>query len=67
MRWALCTKQSRMPSAMVGSPICSCQRETGIEDRRSAIRFSYFRGMGSGLFERRVLSMARLQFLSRAH
>jgi hypothetical protein len=29
MRWALCTKRSRMPSAMVGSPICSCQRETG--------------------------------------
>jgi hypothetical protein len=29
MRWALCTRRSRMPSAMVGSPICSCQRETG--------------------------------------
>ena len=29
MRWALWTKRSRMPSAMVGSPICSCQRETG--------------------------------------
>ena len=28
-RWALWTKRSRIPSAMVGSPICSCQRETG--------------------------------------
>jgi hypothetical protein len=28
MRWALWTKRSRMLSAMVGSPICSCQRET---------------------------------------
>ena len=29
MRWALCTSRSRMPSASVGSPICSCHRETG--------------------------------------
>ena len=29
MRWALCTKRSRMASANVGSPICSCQRDTG--------------------------------------
>ena len=29
MRWALCTSRSRIPSASVGSPICSCQRETG--------------------------------------
>jgi hypothetical protein len=29
MRWALCTSLSRMPSANVGSPICSCQRVTG--------------------------------------
>src|SRR6266478_4253591 len=29
MRWALCTRRSRMPSASVGSPICSCHRETG--------------------------------------
>ena len=29
MRWALCTKRSRMASASVGSPICSCQRDTG--------------------------------------
>ena len=29
IRWAVCTRRSRMPSAMVGSPICSCQRETG--------------------------------------
>src|SRR5271166_2232936 len=28
-RSALCTRLSRMPSAMVGSPMCSCQRETG--------------------------------------
>ena len=27
MRWALWTRRSRMPSAMVGSPICSCQRD----------------------------------------
>ena len=26
MRWALRTRRSRMPSATVGSPICSCQR-----------------------------------------
>ena len=29
IRWALCTSRSRIPSANVGSPICSCQRETG--------------------------------------
>ncbi len=29
IRCALCTSRSRMPSASVGSPICSCQRETG--------------------------------------
>jgi hypothetical protein len=29
MRWALWTRRSRMPSATVGSPICSCQRATG--------------------------------------
>ena len=29
MRWALCTRRSRMPSASVGSPIRSCQRATG--------------------------------------
>ena len=29
MRWALWTSRSRMPSAAVGSPICSCQRATG--------------------------------------
>src|SRR5271154_5312509 len=29
MRWALCTRRSRMPSASVGSPICSCHRATG--------------------------------------
>src|SRR6266851_4250156 len=40
MRWTLCTKRSRMPSAMVRSPICSCQRETGSwEVRRGARLF----------------------------
>src|ERR1700756_2966746 len=29
MRCALCTSRSRIPSASVGSPICSCQRATG--------------------------------------
>lgn len=29
MRWALCTRRSRMASARVGSPINSCQRSTG--------------------------------------
>ncbi len=29
MRWALCTNRSKMPSAAVASPICSCQRATG--------------------------------------
>jgi len=29
MRCALWTRRSRMPSAAVGSPICSCQRATG--------------------------------------
>lgn len=29
MRWALCTRRSRVESAMVGSPICACQEETG--------------------------------------
>jgi len=29
MRWALWTSRSRMPSASVGSPICSCHFETG--------------------------------------
>jgi hypothetical protein len=29
MRCALWTRRSRMPSASVGSPICSCHRETG--------------------------------------
>ena len=29
MRWALCTRRSRMPSAMVASPICSCHWATG--------------------------------------
>jgi hypothetical protein len=29
MRCALWTSRSRMPSAAVGSPICSCQRVTG--------------------------------------
>ena len=29
MRWALWTRRSRIPSATVGSPICSCQRATG--------------------------------------
>jgi len=29
IRWALWTSRSRIPSASVGSPICSCQRETG--------------------------------------
>ena len=29
IRWALCTSRSRIPSARVGSPTCSCQRETG--------------------------------------
>src|SRR5947207_10172347 len=28
-RWALCTKRSRMLSAQVGSPICSCHLATG--------------------------------------
>ena len=30
MWWALCTSRSRMLSARVGSPICSCQRLMGI-------------------------------------
>src|ERR1019366_710068 len=39
MRWALCTSRSRMLSARVGSPICSCHLATGswlvkIIDRR---------------------------------
>src|SRR6267154_3329741 len=38
MRWALWTKRSRMPSAMVGSPICSCQRETGSWEVRTVER-----------------------------
>jgi len=29
MRWALWTRRSRIPSATVGSPTCSCQRATG--------------------------------------
>lgn len=29
MRWALCTSRSRMLSAKVGSPICSCHWATG--------------------------------------
>ena len=29
IRCALCTSRSRMPSASVGSPICSCQRAIG--------------------------------------
>ena len=29
MRWALCTSRSRMLSAKVGSPICSCHLATG--------------------------------------
>lgn len=29
MRWALCTSRSRMPSANMGSPICSCHFDTG--------------------------------------
>jgi len=29
MRWALCTSRSRMLSARVGSPICSCHLATG--------------------------------------
>ena len=29
MRWALCTSRSRMLSAKVGSPICSCHLVTG--------------------------------------
>ncbi len=29
MRWALCTRRSRMLSAKVGSPICSCHWATG--------------------------------------
>ena len=29
MRWALCTSRSRMLSAMVGSPIWTCQEDTG--------------------------------------
>src|SRR5213594_4056531 len=29
MRWALCTSRSSMLSAMVGSPIWTCQEDTG--------------------------------------
>jgi len=38
MRWALCTSRSRMPSASVGSPICSCHRETGSCEVRTVER-----------------------------
>ena len=38
IRCALCTSRSRIPSASVGSPICSCQRETGSCEVRTVER-----------------------------
>ena len=43
IRCALWTRQSRMPSASLGSPICSCQRDTGSCEVRMVER------IGSGL------------------